>query len=83
VNIQQQIEFSRFNLMHDFPWQDTFDIIFCRNVMIYFNRETQKTLVEKFYRCLKPGGYLFIGHSESITHFKQKFEQVAATAYRK
>lgn len=81
--LQQAITFKRFNLMGQFPWQNELDVIFCRNVMIYFNRETQKQLVEKFYRCLKPGGHLLIGHSESLTNINTKFRQVATTTYRK
>jgi chemotaxis protein methyltransferase CheR len=75
--------FQRFNLMADFSWREEFDVIFCRNVMIYFNRETQQNLVNKFSRCLKPGGYLFIGHSESLTSIDHSFKQVSTTAYKK
>lgn len=81
--LRRRINYERFNLMHDFPWNGTLDIIFCRNVMIYFNRETQQTLVNKFYRALAPGGYLFIGHSESISSLKHDFTQVASTVYQK
>lgn len=81
--IRQKLSFDRFNLMGHFPWQSELDVIFCRNVMIYFNRQTQQELVGKFYKALKPGGYLFIGHSESITSLNHNFEQRDATAYRK
>ncbi len=81
--LQKGLSFKRFNLMDQFPWQGELDVIFCRNVMIYFNRETQSQLVEKFYRCLKPGGYLLIGHSESLTSINTKFKQVATTTYKK
>ncbi len=81
--LREPISFSRFNLMGDFPWREEFDVIFCRNVMIYFNRDTQQELVTKFSHCLKPGGYLFIGHSESLTSIKHPFEQVSTTAYKK
>jgi chemotaxis protein methyltransferase CheR len=70
-------------LMEEFPWQGNIDIIFCRNVMIYFNMETQQSLVNKFYQSLASGGYLFIGHSESITRLKHRFSQVDTTAHRK
>ena len=82
-DLRRHIVFQRFNLMDEFPFRETFDVIFCRNVMIYFNSETQQALVEKFYQSLTPGGYLFIGHSESISRLKHGFSQVAATAYRK
>lgn len=81
--IKQKLTFDRFNLMGDFPWRAELDVIFCRNVMIYFNRQTQQELVEKFYNALMPGGYLFIGHSESITSLNHNFKQMDATAYRK
>ena len=69
--------------MHDFPWRGEVDVIFCRNVMIYFDQETQARLVRKFYQCLRKGGYLFIGHSESIASIKHNFVQVEATTYKK
>jgi len=81
--LSEPISFERFNLMGDFPWREEFNVIFCRNVMIYFNRETQQELVNKFSRCLKPGGYLFIGHSESLTSIDHPFKQVSTTAYKK
>ncbi|MHB8989773.1 MAG: CheR family methyltransferase [Desulfobulbia bacterium] len=81
--LRRMVHFDRFNLMGDFPWRAAIDVIFCRNVMIYFNRETQQELVSKFYEALTPGGYLFIGHSESISGLKHNFTQVDATAYMK
>jgi chemotaxis protein methyltransferase CheR len=81
--LQRMVHFDRFNLMGDFPWRAAIDVIFCRNVMIYFNRETQQELVSKFHEALTPGGYLFIGHSESISGLKHNFTQVDATAYMK
>ena len=81
--IRQRINFMYFNLMDRFPWQNEIDVIFCRNVMIYFDRQTQQQLVEKFYNCMVPGGYLIIGHSESISSFKHKFHQNGATVFRK
>ncbi len=81
--LRRMVHFDRFNLMGDFPWRAAIDVIFCRNVMIYFNRETQQDLVSKFHEALTPGGYLFIGHSESISGLKHNFTQVDATAYMK
>ncbi|MEN8257423.1 MAG: protein-glutamate O-methyltransferase CheR [Thermodesulfobacteriota bacterium] len=81
--LSQPITFMRFNLMDQYPWQDEFDVIFCRNVMIYFNRETQQQLVDKFYKCLKPSGHFFIGHSESLTAINHRFRQVTTTGYKK
>ncbi len=82
-DIRRQVAFKRFNLMDDFPWHGEMDVIFCRNVMIYFDRPTQEKLIGKFYACLNKGGYLFIGHSESIASLKHEFVQVEATTYKK
>lgn len=81
--LRHQVDFKRFNLMDEFPWQGEMDVIFCRNVMIYFDRKTQEKLIGKFYNCLTRGGYLFIGHSESIASIKHDFVQVEATTYKK
>jgi len=78
------ITFRRLNLMDDrFPIKNPLDLIFCRNVMIYFDRPTQETLVNKFHRYLKPGGYLFIGHSESLQWVTHPFKAIAPTIYQK
>jgi len=81
--LRQLVTFRHINLMDSFPWKEEMDVIFCRNVMIYFTRETQMELAEKFYRCLSPGGYLFIGHSESLTSISHRFQQAATTVYKK
>jgi len=82
--IRNLITFRRFNLMtKNYPFRKQFDFIFCRNVMIYFDRPTQEKLVEKFYRHTTPDGYLFIGHSESLTGLKQSYSYVQPTIYRK
>ena len=77
------VNFFRFNLMEPIPFREEMDIIFCRNVMIYFERKTQAKLVEKFYNALRPGGYLFIGHSESLCNRQHRFNYVQPTIYRK
>ncbi|MDY7038169.1 MAG: CheR family methyltransferase [Thermodesulfobacteriota bacterium] len=78
------INFQRLNLMdRDFGIRVLMDIIFCRNVIIYFDRQTQIELFEKFYNQLVPGGYLFIGHSESLHGISERFDPVATTIYRK
>lgn len=82
--LQQFVRFERFNLMSEtFPFQNKFDIIFCRNVMIYFDRPTQENLVGKFYKHLAPGGYLLIGHSESLQTLEHPFRYREATVYQK
>lgn len=83
-HLSSVIQFRRLNLMDDhFPIKTPLDLIFCRNVMIYFDRPTQETLVNKFYRYLKPGGYLFIGHSESLQWVTHPFKSLAPTIYQK
>jgi chemotaxis protein methyltransferase CheR len=62
------------------------DVIFCRNVMIYFDEAEQKRLVRKLYRCLNPGGYLFIGHAETLLGLGENFRMIHhnhGTAYRR
>jgi len=81
--LKDMIEFRRLNLMEDIPYKDPFDIIFCRNVMIYFDKKTQGNMVSKFYQCLKDGGYLFIGRSESLTGLKHQFNYMEPSVYRK
>ena len=81
--IRNLITFRQFNLITPFPFRDTFDIIFCRNVMIYFDIQTQEQLIRKFYDVLSPGGLLFIGHSESLSQKQYKFKYVHPTIYMK
>jgi len=83
-HLTSMIRFRRLNLMDgDFPIKSPLDLIFCRNVMIYFDRPTQETLVNKFHRYLKPGGYLFIGHSESLQWISHSFISLAPTIYQR
>lgn len=77
------ITFKRFNLMDSFPFRNHFDLIFCRNVMIYFDKKTQESLVNKFYSSLKPGGFFFIGHSESLMGISHGFQYAQPTIYQK
>ncbi len=82
--IRKKIRFGRLNFMvDDFGLPDTVDIIFCRNVIIYFDKPTQEQLMKKFCRYLNQGGYLFLGHSESLHGYDTPLEQVAPTIYRK
>ncbi len=77
------IRFKYLNLIEPFPFKNYFDFIFCRNVMIYFTKETQQELINKFYNFLKPGGYLFIGHSEGLSGLTHKYKYVQPTIYKK
>jgi len=82
--IREEVIFRSFNLMNDsFPFKKKFHVIFCRNVMIYFDAETRKKLLDKFYNFTEPGGYLFIGHSESLNRRETKFKYVRPAVYRK
>ena len=78
------IHFHRFNLNKGaFPFKNPFDVIFCRNVMIYFNQETQQDLVGRMAQVLRPGGYFFTGLAESLLAIRHPFKSVAASVYRK
>lgn len=80
---KEMITFRSFNLMEPFPFQNNFDMIFCRNVMIYFDSKVQQELISKFYDVLTPGGLLFIGHSESLVNKKHNFRYLEPTTYLK
>ncbi|OFX23784.1 MAG: chemotaxis protein CheR [Bacteroidetes bacterium GWA2_31_9b] len=83
-NVRDKVVFFRFNFMeqsYNLPYM--FDVIFCRNVLIYFTRETQEQVLLKLCSKLKTGGYLFIGHSESILNMDLPIEQIKPTVYRK
>ncbi len=82
--LRSKVEFRRLNLMdeeYQIPWK--FDVIFCRNVIIYFERPVQERLIQKLYGALSEGGTLFLGHSETITGMKVPFRSVAPTVYKK
>jgi len=81
--LRSMIVFNHLNLMESWPFKGPFDFIFCRNVMIYFDKETQEKLVERYYQILAPGGILFTGHSESLTGVKHRFGFVKPTIYQK
>ncbi len=82
-DIKKLITFRSFNLKENFPFKSTFDIIFCRNVMIYFDNDFHEELARKFHQYLNHGGLLFIGHSESLSHVKHSLEYVQPTVYRR
>jgi chemotaxis protein methyltransferase CheR len=83
-DLRRRVQFERLNLMDDYySIHEMMDIIFFRNVMIYFTRETQEVTINKLCRHLKPGGYLFIGHSESLFSMKVPLVQVVPTVYRR
>ena len=81
--VKKLISFKMVNLVKEWPVPRTFDIIFCRNVIIYFDKQTQKNLIDRFADALSDQGYLFLGHSESLFHISDRFELVGQTIYRK
>lgn len=83
-HLADMIVFKRINLMEDrYPIKGLVDVIFCRNVMIYFDRTTQDRVLARLGQCLKPGGYLFLGHAESMPEITREFQYVAPTIYQK
>ncbi|KGK88690.1 chemotaxis protein CheR [Desulfosporosinus sp. HMP52] len=82
--IRNEVIYRKFNLMDKtFPFKKKFQVIFCRNVMIYFDSKTKMELVKKFYDATEPGGYLFIGHSESLNRNETEYKYIMPAVYRK
>lgn len=82
--LRRQVRFARLNLVADrFPFRNRLDLILCRNVMIYFDHPTQEALVARLSRALHSGGYLLIGHSETLHNITHALTYVAPTIYRK
>ncbi len=82
--LREKVTFRHLNLLEgEPPFRDPFQVIFCRNVMIYFDRATQEELVGRLSRRLVPGGYLMVGHSESLTHINHPLKMVRPAIYQK
>ncbi len=82
--LRKNVYFKRLNFMdHAYPIGDTFNIIFCRNVLIYFDKPTQEAIISKLLQHLEIGGYLFLGHSETIFAMNLPLKTVAPTVYQK
>jgi chemotaxis protein methyltransferase CheR len=81
--IKSNVIFQTFNLMDPIRFRLKFDVIFCRNVMIYFDQNTKDGLIQRFYDATAPGGYLLIGHSETINKEKTPFKYIMPATYRK
>ncbi len=79
--VRRMVGFARLNLMDAWPMKGPFDAIFCRNVMIYFDKQAQGKLINRFHDLLAPGGHLFIGHSESLTGIVHRFRYVQPAVY--
>lgn len=82
-DIRSRVEFGRLNLVEAFTQRDLYPVILCRNVMIYFDKTTQEGVVNRLAACLEPGGYLFIGHAESLTGVRHDLNYVQPAIYRK
>jgi len=83
TELQNLIAFKQLNLMHPWPMKGPFDIIFCRNVVIYFNKDTQRLLFDRYADILSDDGYLIVGHSESLHKVTDRFQLLGKTIYRK
>jgi chemotaxis protein methyltransferase CheR len=81
--LRARVSFAQVNLNTELPRLGTFDLIFLRNVMIYFNGDTKRAVVERVLAPLKPGGHFFIGHSETLNEISTAVQQVAPSIYRK
>lgn len=81
--VKKDITLRRFNLMNPFPFKKPFQMIFCRNVMIYFDKPTRDKLIARFHQFLEPGGYLFIGHSESLGRVQKLYKYIMPACYQK
>lgn len=82
-HLKQMIVFKRLNLLHEWPMRGPFDLIFCRNVVIYFDKDTQRMLFDRYADILRPDGHLFIGHSETLYKVCDRFEGLGKTIYRR
>ena len=82
--IKKEVVFRKFNLKNNhFPFRKPFQMIFCRNVMIYFDRQTRDKLLQQFYEKTETGGYLFIGHSETLGREQQLYKYIMPAVYQK
>jgi len=81
--LRDMITFKQLNLMHEWPMKGPFDLIFCRNVLIYFNKDTQAMLFDRYADMLVDDGHLFIGHSESMYKICDRFKLLGQTIYKR
>ena len=81
--LRELITFKQLNLMHDWPMHGPFDVIFCRNVVIYFDKATQRVLFERMAALQRPGDLLMLGHSESLYRVSERYELIGHTMYRR
>lgn len=82
-HLRSMIRFAQLNLMDPWPMKAQFDLVCCRNVMIYFDQPTQQRLVDRFWEIVEPGGYFFVGHSESLAAIDHGFRYIQPAVYRR
>ena len=83
AELKSLITFKQLNLLDPWPMKGPFDVIFCRNVVIYFDKATQRTLFDRMAELQEPGGWLFIGHSENLLNVTRRYKLVGRTVYRR
>ena len=81
--LQKHMSFLPVNLIQELPLRDTFDVVFCRNVMIYFDAPTQRAVLERIHRVMRPGGTLFVGHAENFSDARNLFVLRGKTVYER
>jgi len=81
--VRKMVRLAWLNLLESWPMKGPFNVIFCRNVMIYFDRPTQQRLINRFWELLEPGGFLFVGHSEGLSAINHNFRYMRPATYRK
>ena len=81
--LQKHMAFQTVNLIEELPYREPFDVVFCRNVMIYFDAATQRKVLERIHRVMKPGGLLFVGHAENFSDAKALFALRGKTVYER
>ena len=81
--LQKHLEFMTINLIQELPLREPFDVVFCRNVMIYFDGPTQRQVLERIHRVMKPGGMLFVGHAENFSDARSLFALRGKTVYER
>ena len=84
AELREAVEFISVNLIKDdWPFREPFDVVFCRNVMIYFDAPTQRKVLERIHRVMKPGGLLFVGHAENFSESRDLFALRGKTVYER
>lgn len=82
-HLRERIEFRAVNLIEQLPEIDFFDVVFLRNVMIYFDQNTRRSVCKRLLTRIRPGGYLFVGHSESLRGMCDELLSVSSSIYRR